>query len=48
MRMIVHPQMTSNVILGDNLNDNELEIYIALADLLSFLGEFNDSLSTLF
>ena len=31
-----------------NLNDNELEIYIALADLLSFLGEFNDSLSTLF
>ena len=30
-----------------SLNDDALEIYIGLADVLSFLGEFNDALNTL-
>ena len=30
------------------LNDDALEIYIGLADVLSFLGEFNDALNLLF
>ncbi len=30
------------------LNDNELEVYIGLTDLFSFLGEFNDAISILF
>ena len=30
------------------LQDDDLEIYIALTDVLSFLGEFNDAVSILF
>lgn len=31
-----------------NLNDDTLEIYISLVDVLSFLGEFNDAISVLY
>ena len=30
-----------------SLNDTDLEVFIGLADVLSFLGEFNDAISTL-
>ena len=30
-----------------NLNDDALEIYIGLTDVLSFLGEFNDAISVM-